>query len=43
MFDVAGILHLGTMDHLIHIALGAVYLIGGFLTKNGHDGARDHA
>ena len=36
MFNVA-VLHLGTMDHLIHIALGAIYLIGGFLTKAGHD------
>lgn len=42
MFNVAGLLHLGTMDHLIHIALGAIYLIGGFLTKAGHDTARDH-
>jgi hypothetical protein len=44
MFDVAGILHLGTMDHLIHIVLGIVFLIGGFLTKaNGYDTARDHS
>jgi len=26
-------LHLGTMDHLVHILLGVVYLIGGFITK----------
>ena len=26
-------LHLGTMDHLVHILLGAVFLIGGLLTK----------
>ncbi|HYC60823.1 MAG TPA: DUF4383 domain-containing protein [Thermoanaerobaculia bacterium] len=26
-------LMLGTMDHVIHIALGAVYLIGGLMTK----------
>ncbi len=26
-------LHLGTMDHLVHILLGAVFLVGGFLTK----------
>ena len=26
-------LHLGTMDHLVHILLGVVFLIGGFLTK----------
>lgn len=42
MFDVAGILHLGTMDHLIHIALGIIFLIGGLLTKAGYDGVRDH-
>jgi hypothetical protein len=43
MFNVLGLLHLGTMDHLIHIALGAIYLIGGFLTKAGYDSSRDHA
>ena len=42
MFNVAGLLHLGTMDHLIHIVLGIVFLIGGFLTKAGHDTVRDH-
>lgn len=26
-------LHLGTMDHIVHILLGVVFLIGGFLTK----------
>jgi hypothetical protein len=26
-------LHLGTMDHIIHLLLGAVFLIGGFLTR----------
>ena len=26
-------LHLGTMDHAVHILLGAVFLIGGFLTR----------
>ena len=26
-------LHLGTMDHVIHVLLGLVFLIGGFLTK----------
>jgi len=26
-------LHLGTMDHLVHILFGVVFLIGGFLTK----------
>jgi hypothetical protein len=42
MFDVAGILHLGTMDHIIHIALGIIFLIGGLLTKAGYDTGRDH-
>ena len=27
-------LEFGTMDHIIHIALGAIFLIGGFMTKN---------
>ena len=26
---------LGTMDHIIHIALGVVFLIGGLMTKGG--------
>ena len=26
-------LMLGTIDHIIHIAIGAIYLIGGFSTK----------
>lgn len=26
-------LHLGTMDHIIHVLLGLVFLVGGFLTK----------
>jgi hypothetical protein len=33
MFEVAGMLHLGTMDHIIHILLGVLFLIGGFMTK----------
>ncbi|HEX5706453.1 MAG TPA: DUF4383 domain-containing protein [Pyrinomonadaceae bacterium] len=35
MFEaLAGLgLHLGTMDHVVHILLGVVFLIGGFLTK----------
>ncbi|HJR08357.1 MAG TPA: DUF4383 domain-containing protein [Pyrinomonadaceae bacterium] len=41
MFDVAGILHLGTMDHIIHILLGIIFLIGGLLTKAVYDGAHD--
>ena len=27
-------LTLGTMDHVIHLLLGVIYLIGGFLTKS---------
>jgi hypothetical protein len=34
-----GQLMFGTMDHLIHIALGAIYLIGGFATKTVPAGA----
>ncbi|HYH85756.1 MAG TPA: DUF4383 domain-containing protein [Pyrinomonadaceae bacterium] len=26
-------LHLGTVDHVIHVLLGVVFLIGGFLTR----------
>ena len=35
MFEaLAGLgLHLGTMDHVVHILLGLLFLIGGFLTK----------
>jgi len=33
MFNVAGLLHLGMMDHIIHIVLGLLFLIGGFMTK----------
>ncbi len=35
MFEaLAGLgLHLGTMDHVVHILLGVVYLIGGLMTK----------
>ena len=32
MFNVAGLLHLGTMDHIIHLLLGAIFLIGGLMT-----------
>lgn len=34
-------LHLGTADHVIHILLGLVYLIGGFLTRADLGDARD--
>jgi Domain of unknown function (DUF4383) len=26
-------LHLGTMDHVVHILLGLVFLVGGFMTR----------
>ena len=26
-------LHLGTMDHLVHVLFGLVFLVGGFLTR----------
>ena len=33
MFEVIdGTLELGTVDHVIHILLGAIFLIGGFMT-----------
>ena len=34
MWNVLGILHLGTADHGIHLLLGAVFLAGGLFTKN---------
>jgi Domain of unknown function (DUF4383) len=36
MFDALGALgvHLGTMDHIIHILLGIIFLAGGFLTSS---------
>jgi hypothetical protein len=46
MFDALSSLglHLGTMDHVVHILLGVLYLIGGLMTKavvtnNGRDRA----
>jgi hypothetical protein len=30
---IPGQLELGTMDHVVHVLLGIVFLIGGFLTK----------
>lgn len=30
---IPGQLELGTMDHIVHLLLGIVFLIGGFLTK----------
>ena len=33
MLAIDDLLMLGTMDHVVHILLGVVFLIGGFLTK----------
>jgi hypothetical protein len=34
MFKVIpGMLELGTMDHVVHILLGAIFLVGAFMTK----------
>lgn len=33
MFHVGDILHLGTMDHIVHVLLGIVFLIGGLMTR----------
>jgi uncharacterized membrane protein HdeD (DUF308 family) len=33
MWNVAGILHLGTADHGIHVLLGIIFLAGGLFTK----------
>jgi hypothetical protein len=33
MLAIDDLLMLGTMDHVIHVLLGLVFLIGGFLTK----------
>lgn len=30
-----GMLELGTMDHIVHILLGGIFLIGGLATKKG--------
>lgn len=30
---IAGQLELGRMDHIVHVLLGVVFLIGGFITK----------
>ena len=34
MWNVAGLLHLGTADHGIHCLLGIIFLAGGLFTKN---------
>jgi hypothetical protein len=33
MLAIDDLLMLGTMDHIIHILLGVIFLIGGFLTR----------
>jgi hypothetical protein len=30
-----GTLEFGTIDHIIHVLLGVIFLIGGFITKSG--------
>jgi hypothetical protein len=32
---IPGTLELGTMDHIIHLALGVIFLVGGFITSSG--------
>jgi hypothetical protein len=41
MLEIAGLLHLGTMDHVVHILLGVLYLIGGLMTKAAVAASRD--
>ena len=31
---IPGVLELGTPDHILHILLGLIFLVGGFLTKS---------
>lgn len=38
---IPGQLEWGRMDHIIHVLLGIIFLIGGFLTKADLDRARD--
>lgn len=38
---IPGALELGTMDHTVHILLGIVFLVGGFLTRADLDRAVD--
>ncbi|HEY7545475.1 MAG TPA: DUF4383 domain-containing protein [Blastocatellia bacterium] len=35
MLELPGPLTLGTVDHIIHIAIGVLYLAGGLMTKAG--------
>lgn len=38
---IPGTLELGTSDHLFHIVLALIFLIGGFLTKAAYDSGTD--
>ena len=38
---IPGVLELGTADHILHILLGAIFLIGGLMTKAALDRAVD--
>ncbi len=40
LLPITGHLNLRTTDHIIHIAIGVLYLIGGFTTKSGGAAAR---
>jgi hypothetical protein len=33
MLDLANVLHFGTVDHIIHVLLGGIFLIGGLMTS----------
>jgi len=35
MLKIDDLLMLGTMDHVVHILLGLVFLVGGFMTRPG--------
>lgn len=37
---IPGVFELGTMDHIIHIVIGAVYLVGGVLTRTRRNAAQ---
>lgn len=41
LFSIGTLLTLGTMDHVVHVLLGAVFLIGGFLTRADVSSAAD--
>jgi hypothetical protein len=41
MLRIDDLLMLGTMDHIVHILLGVLYLIGGLMTKAAVNAGRD--